>query len=63
MHDQPYDRIEVGFDWSPDGKQIAFVGQRNNQDELVIVGPRAACGSRVPTAWRGTSSGPQTRSD
>ncbi len=42
VHDQPYDRIEVGFDWSPDGKQIAFVGQRNNQDELVIVGPQGA---------------------
>jgi Tol biopolymer transport system component len=42
LNDQPYDRIEVGFDWSPDGKRIAFVGTRNNQRELVIVGPDGA---------------------
>ncbi len=35
--EEPFQRILTGFDWSPDGKQLAFVAERNNQRELVIV--------------------------
>ncbi|HEY2893473.1 MAG TPA: hypothetical protein VGJ16_04650, partial [Pirellulales bacterium] len=31
------DRLFLGFNWSPDGKQLAFVGQRNGRRELFIL--------------------------
>jgi Tol biopolymer transport system component len=35
--DEPFERVYVGFDWSPDGKQLAFIGGRNNARDLIII--------------------------
>jgi Tol biopolymer transport system component len=35
--DEPFGDMAGGFDWSPDGKRIAFVTRRNNKNELWIV--------------------------
>lgn len=37
LHSDAFERVYPGFDWSPDGKRLAFVGDRNNRRELVIV--------------------------
>jgi Tol biopolymer transport system component len=34
--DERFEGYQIGFDWSPDGKRLAFVGKRNNQEELWI---------------------------
>jgi Tol biopolymer transport system component len=40
LYDGNYERIEPGFDWSPDGKRLALIGVNNtqNQRDLVITG-------------------------
>ena len=40
LYDGGYERIEPGFDLSPDGKRLAVIGVNNsqNQRELVVVG-------------------------
>jgi Tol biopolymer transport system component len=40
LYDGNYERIEPGFDWSPDGKRLAVIGVNNtqNQRDLVISG-------------------------
>ena len=39
LHDGNYERIEPGFDWSPDGKRVAMIGTNDSQNkrELVIL--------------------------
>lgn len=43
LYDGQYERIEPGFDWSPDGKRLAVIGVNNTQQqrELVIVSDNA----------------------
>jgi Tol biopolymer transport system component len=35
--DEPFDQIRVGYDWSPNGKQLAFVGRTGNGRDLILV--------------------------
>ena len=36
LHTDEFDRVYPGFDWSPDGKRLAFVADRNKRRELII---------------------------
>jgi WD40 repeat protein len=40
--DTPLDNVSGGFSWSPDGKRLAFMGDRNNQRSLMIVAAEGA---------------------
>jgi WD40 repeat protein len=54
--DEPFDNVSGGFDWSPDGKWLAFMGDRNNRRELLIVSAAGASQS-LKTRWSGDLSG------
>ena len=40
--EQPFDDVTGGFDWSPDGKRIAFLGSHNKRRELWIASAEGA---------------------
>ncbi len=48
---EEYDRV-VGPTWSPDGNQLAFIGQRNGQAELAMVSAKGEEGS-YSLRWQG----------
>jgi Tol biopolymer transport system component len=54
LYDGNYERIEPGFDWSPDGKRLAVIGVNNSlqqRDLVIVAGDRS--GSKVRLSERG----------
>ena len=54
--DAPLDNVSGGFSWSPDGKRLAFIGDRNNQRSLMIVAA-AGAGQSLSQRLSGDLSG------